>query len=198
MKKTSIVAVCVIEIFYFVFSVAGRPIHSQMVEFTVITTKGWVRYAVGASWTVLWMEPKPPRTTAGYQIPNRADQSTSDSSNFALITVQKEFPEAVASEMVKAATQWGASPPLRTKHDGWTVFSQEAKQKDTDYTVRNAYKDIADVRVFVRFAWPHLKTNPQNYPAEMDGLFDILLDSIVGKVGKYEPRKGEVFRRKEG
>jgi Endosomal/lysosomal potassium channel TMEM175 len=160
------------------------PVRADTVDFTIITTKGWVRYTVGSSWPVLWMETKAPRSTSGFQIPNPADTGTPDSTNFALITIQNEMRSAIAAETKKCSVQFESRAPIRKNHDGWAIFSQQAKQGKTNYSVYGAYKDVADARAFVRFAWPHLAKNPKDHDVKMNQLFVALLDGTNGGLGE--------------
>jgi hypothetical protein len=43
------------------------PVRADTVDFTIITTKGWVRYTVGSNWSVLWMETKAPELQAAFR-----------------------------------------------------------------------------------------------------------------------------------
>jgi hypothetical protein len=43
------------------------PVRADTVDFTIITTKGWVRYTVGSNWSVLWMEPRRPELRAAFR-----------------------------------------------------------------------------------------------------------------------------------
>jgi len=174
---------------------AGPIAGTGIVDLAVITRHGWVRHSVGSDWLVGAVQTKPPKTVAGYQIPNPADEGTPDSTNVSFITIQKEDRDSVAEFTKYVSRQLGADAPTQVRRNGWVIWSQKAKQAQTIYSVRDAYKDIADVRIFVRMAWPHLPTNPKEYNSEMERVFGWLLDSVKGGLGPYPARKGEIFRR---
>ena len=70
---------------------------ADLTGFGVITTKGWVSYAIGSDWKVASMQTKPPTTAAVFQIPNPADEGTGDFTNIAIMTFESDSQQAMAS-----------------------------------------------------------------------------------------------------
>src|SRR5712664_3860071 len=54
---------------------------ADQVDFSLITDKGWVQFTAGGDWKVLKMDTKNPVRVALFQLPNPADEGTSDSTN---------------------------------------------------------------------------------------------------------------------
>ncbi|KQZ44209.1 hypothetical protein [Duganella sp. Root1480D1] len=165
-------------------------------EFTIVTGKGYVRFTVPDQWAVLSMQTKPPVSVAAFQVANPADEGTPHSSNVAvsLFHVDAERGQTAASAIGK---QFGALPPTVSTLEGWTIYTQQASQQGTAYTIIDAKKPFADVVVGLRFAWPHLAANPAGYDQSMNGAFESLRRSVSSGFGVPASRPGEVIRRPE-
>jgi len=161
-------------------------------EFILITARGWVRFAVGADWKVLSMETKKPMKVALFQISSEADEGTPDSTNITVILYEMDSKEA---SDVFSATHHKAERGEKSLVEQWDVFKEQAKQEKTTYSVRTAFRDVADVHVAVRLGWPHLSKNAATYESEMEETFRALLSSLTGELGNYERRPGEFFQR---
>jgi len=74
------------------------------------------------------------------------------------------------------------------------VFKSDFKQGNTNYSVRVAFRDVADVHVSIVLAWPRLSKNAVRYDSEMERIFRELLNSVNGALGKYPKEKGGVLR----
>ena len=166
--------------------------HADLTGFGVITTKGWVSYAVNSSWKVLSMQTKPPQTAALYQIPNPADETTPDSTNITIMTFETNSSDATSNfnKYVKNVL----SPEKHTKYKEWDFYTQEGKQGDTDYFIRDAARTVPGAYVVVRLAWPRLKQNPKNYDSDMEATFRSVLDSVEGGIGQMPKKEGAVIR----
>ena len=164
------------------------------VEFTIVTVRGYVSFAVPDEWRVLTMQTKPPVSVAAFQVLNPVDAGTPHSTNVAisLFDVESERGKQAATIVGR---RYGAQEPVVTSEGGWTVYSQQHNQGGMRYTVVDAKKQLADVVVAVRFAWPHLPNNPPQYDREMQKAFRGVLASVKGGLGKPAPREGEVTRR---
>jgi hypothetical protein len=165
------------------------------VEFKIHTNTGWVGFAAADGWTVLSMQSKMPIAAAVFQIPNREDHHTKDSTNLIIMLFDQASDKARA-KFEAPVKQYGATPPVAEKLDQWTVYRQESKQGETLYSVLDAKNSsIADVSVSVRLAWPHLGGNPKTYDSEMTALFQGFIKSIDGGLGTYVPKDGEKIYR---
>ncbi|WP_154668249.1 hypothetical protein [Pseudoduganella violaceinigra] len=167
---------------------------ASAVEFTLVTAKGYVRFAVPDEWIVLNMNTKPPVSVAAFQVPNPADEGTPHSTNVALTLfhVETERGRAAVSSVGKA---YSPKPPVVSTLEGWTIYTQEAKQEGTTYSIIDAKKPCADVVVALRFAWPHLSSDPRGYDKSTSIAFEALRHSVTSGLGTPEPRAGEVVRR---
>jgi hypothetical protein len=70
---------------------------SDLVDLSVITSRGYVTYTVPGEWKVLDMQTKAPKTAAVFQIKNPADEGTPDSTNVSILTFEMNSPEATAT-----------------------------------------------------------------------------------------------------
>jgi hypothetical protein len=166
---------------------------SNLVDLSVVTTKGYVTYTVGGDWKVLSMQTKAPKTAAIFQIKNSSDEGTQDSTNFCILTFETKSPEATAT-FEKMVAKQRLDTPRRSKHGAWQVFSHDAMQGKTLYHVRDAARDVSGAHVLIRFAWPQLPGNPPRYDGEMETTFLRLLDSVKGGLGPKPRTGGEVVR----
>lgn len=167
---------------------------ANAVEIKIITEKGYVAFTVKDEWQVIAMQSKPPVAVAGFQILNSADENTSESSNLAISIFHVQYPQALEA-LKKVGQRYGSIDPKVENFKDWTVYRQQVNQGETIYSVLDAKKDVTDVAVGVRLAWPHLANNPPMYDREMELIFRTVLDSIYGGVGPYKPKDGEVIRR---
>jgi hypothetical protein len=165
------------------------------VEMKILTAKGFVAFTVENNWAVQTMQSRMPIAMGAFQIPNAADNGTKDSTNLAVMLFEASSDKA-REKFEAPVKQYGSSAPAGESFGEWTIYHQEAKQGDTLYSIVDAKrKDVADVAVAVRLAWPHLASNTERYDAEMEALFRAFLGSVRGDVGPYVPRDGEVIRR---
>jgi hypothetical protein len=167
---------------------------AQAAEFTIVTTKGYVSFAVPDDWRVIAMQSKSPVAVAAFQIPNPADSGTPDATNVAVSLFSVETKPGRDGER-DVGRQFGPTAPTVTAKDGWTVYTQTANQGDTLYTIIDAKKSCADVVVGVRFAWPHLPKNAPELDTQMKGQLDSVLDSVNGALGRPQRKDGDVVRR---
>jgi hypothetical protein len=166
---------------------------ADLVDLSVITTKGYVTYTVGGDWKVLDMQTKAPKTSAIFQVRNLADEGTSDSTNLGILTFETNSPEATAT-FHKLAAKQRADASSRGKQGAWELFRRDAPQGKTMYHVRYAVRDVPGAHVLVTFAWPQLPRNPPGYDAQMDATLLRFLSSVKGGLGPKPRRPGEVLR----
>jgi hypothetical protein len=167
---------------------------SDLVDLSVITTKGYVSYTVPGEWKVLDMQTKAPKTVGLFQIKNPADEGTQDSTNLSILTFETNSPEATAT-FDKMVAKRRAEKATRSSHGAWQVFSRDAMQGKTLYHAREAVRDVPGTHVLITLAWPQLQHNPPRYDAEMQTAFYALLDSVKGGLGPKPKVEGEVIRR---
>ncbi len=163
------------------------------IEFKIITPKGFVAFSVGSEWPVIAMQSKLPIAAAGFQIPNPADENTSDSTNLA-ITLYDETIAKGREALGAVGKAYDRKPPMIDHRNNWIIYAQESKQGDTLYTILDGKTKIADVAVAIRLAWPHLANNAQDYDKQMKALFRRVLDSIHGSMGPYKRQPNDVIR----
>ncbi len=167
---------------------------ASAVDLTVVTKKGYVTFSVPDPWAVQTMETKMPIAVMSFQIPNQADEGTPDSTNL-VISLYEESDERAQKAISKIGKAFGKTPPVQSTYKEWGLYTQEANQGATTYTIIDATKKVSDVLVSVRIAWPHLSNNTKSYDAEMNKIFSEVLNSVSGGIGEYNTKKGEVVRR---
>jgi hypothetical protein len=167
---------------------------SFAVELTVVTERGFVRFTVPDEWKVLKTQTKPPVSALVFQIENPADAGTPHSTNVAvsLMDTSTEAGKAAASRIGK---QFGAIAPKVDSENDWTVYTQRATQNGAQYAVVDATRNVADVVVSIRFAWPELPENAPNYNASLHAAMQNIRASVSGGMGLPPERPGEVVRR---
>jgi|GEM_PF-1426444 len=176
--------------------VAARTINEgTVVEMKIFTTGGFVGFTVGGNWTVLSMNSQLPIASALFQLPNVADEGTPESTNLVLMLYEPNSERG--REAFKApVVQYGEKKPQMESLHEWKIYRQTAKKGSVVYSILDAKREgVADVKVSVRLAWPHLEANSVNYDDEMESTFRSFLSSIYGKIGFYTPVADEVIRR---
>jgi hypothetical protein len=164
-------------------------------QMTVVTGRGYVAYDVGDDWAVLSMETMGPVRSAVYQLPNPADEGTTESTNIALVLYDLATQQG-REGFDAPIPEYSADKPVESEIAGWTIFRQSGIQHDVEYTIVDARRDgVGDVAAAVRMAWPHLKNNGADYDAQMETTFRSFLAGIQGHIGPWTPREGEVVRR---
>ena len=167
---------------------------AHAVDLKIVTAKGHVGFTAGDHWLVIGSQTKPPIAVMAFQIPNKADEGTTDSTNLSLSLFTPDSEKA-HNALAKIGQSYGTEPPKMENYKEWKTYHQSAKQGKTDYIVIDATKKVADVVVGVRLAWPQLSSNNIDYDEEMTQLFFTFLESVNGQIGSYEPKPNEVLRR---
>jgi hypothetical protein len=166
---------------------------SDLIDLSVITSRGYVTYTVPGAWKVFDLQTKAPITSAIFQISNPADRGTPDSTNLGILTYETNSPEATAT-FEKVVAKRRAEASARITHGAWQLFSRQAPQGKTMYKARYAIREVPGAHVLVTFAWPQLPRNPPRYDAQMEAAFFRFLDSVKGGLGPKPVTGGEVLR----
>ena len=172
--------------------VASLAAATDYVEFSVVER---IRFSVPGNWPVISSKSTPEKTTFAFQIPNRADKKTSDSSNLVIVssylgnTQEKEDFEKKASTTENNATE-------QKLVEGWRCSTFTGMQKSTQYVVWDCYRKVADCGVKVRIAWPHLPKNPPDYDKQMEVVLSDFLNSVAPSK-PVEPTSKGVLRKNE-
>ncbi len=122
--------------------VAVRFLGDKKVQFTLITNRGYVHFATYKDWPVIAMQSRLPSTAAAFQIPDAADNGTQDSTDLVISLYQ---PGAADAQLAHVRSSHAGA--AMAKHGGWTVYTRQAAQKTTAYTVIDAEEPCADGRV---------------------------------------------------
>jgi hypothetical protein len=151
-----------------------------------------VRFAVGGDWKVPQMDTKETIKKATFLIPNKADAGESSSASLAveLYEIGSDWAGDTYRMMHSAA-----AIGTRSRFGEWEVFADQGTQDKTDFAMRTAFRDIADVHVAVRLSWPHPLENAPKLDSDMEQILHGVLKSVAGDVGVYERRAGETARR---
>lgn len=167
---------------------------AEAVELTIITPKGYVSFTAADEWAVIGSQTKLPVAVMAFQIKDPADDGTPDSTNVAISLYDQSSPEG-REGMKGIGKKYGVVPPKVSRVGEWQVFDQRNTQNGTEYTILDARREVADVTVSVRLAWPHLKAQARDHESAMRGIFSKLLASVHGGMGQHQPRPGETVLR---
>ena len=168
----------------------------EKVRMGIVTHTGQIGFTVGADWKVIAMQSKLPKAVAAYQITNPADEGTPDSTNLAISLFEAASPDAKASMLSLLASK-AQGKIEKKKHGDWEVLCYSGQQGATTYSIRDAFKPVADCVVMVRLAWPSLPKNPTDYDSTMEATFLAVIDSIADdkKGANQPPEATPVVRR---
>lgn len=163
-------------------------------KMTIATKGGYVGFKANKDWDVLFLHTKLPIASVIFQIDNPADAGTPDSTNLGVFLIHPQYKKS-KNYLKGIGNKYGNSEVKIFNHNGWQIYKQEsvqiskqgAFQVGTLYTVLDAKKSVADVIVYIRLAWPHLKNNPADYDEDMAATFYEVLASVEGGNGIYQP-----------
>ncbi|MGB0063489.1 MAG: hypothetical protein WBP85_03515 [Terracidiphilus sp.] len=163
-----------------------------MVDFTIVDR---VQFSVPADWPVIANSSTSERTVFAFQIPNPADNGTSDSSNLSIIATDLRTDQARDAFQKQSSTDDSTAQQEKLV-EGWacSTFSKTQRSTQTQYVIWDCRRIVADCGVSVRIAWPHLPKNPPDY----DGQLKTVLSNFLMSIGPFKdlPKSG-VLRRKE-
>jgi hypothetical protein len=172
----------------------GSSAAEAAVELTVITTKGEVGFTAEDEWVVIGMQTKLPVAVVAFQIKDPTDEGTQDSTNLAVNLYDLGTPQG--REAIKTVgKKYGIDQPKASRVGDWQVFDQQSTQNGSVYTTLDARREVADVTVSVRLAWPHLKAHTKGHESAMRALFTRVLASVHGRLGPHDAKPGEINRR---
>ena len=166
---------------------------TDYVEFSVVER---IRFSVPGNWPVIASKSTAEKTTFAFQIPNRADKKTPDSSNLVIVASylsnaqEREDFEKKASTIENSATE-------EKLVEGWRCSTFSGMQKSTQYVIWDCYRIVADCGVKVRIAWPHLPKNPPDYDKQMEAILSDFLTSVAPSKPVDPTSKSGVLRRNE-
>jgi len=163
---------------------------TDMVDFTIVKR---FQFSVPADWKVVANKSTAEKTVFAFQIPNPADEGTSDSSNLSVIATELKTPkERDAFQTAPSSTDPNAQEKAIV--EGWrcSTFSAMQESTHTQYVIWDCRRLVADSGVSVRLAWPHLQKNPPDYDRQME----TILSNFLSGVGPFTgvPKSG-VLRR---
>ncbi len=164
-----------------------------LIEFGIITNKGYVSFAVIEEWKILEVQTKPPITTMLFQIPNSADEGTPDSSNCAVLSFENGEPAAMAG--LQGAMKNATENSTNSTYGKWRLYISSGKQEKTSYQKCIAVREFQGATVLVVSSWPQLSKNPAAYDEVMGAVFRAVLDSVKCGLGPKPVREGEILRR---
>jgi hypothetical protein len=167
---------------------------ADAVELTIVTPKGFVSFAAGDDWPVVGSQTKTPVAVMAFQVPDPADEGTPDSTNLA-VSLFDAGSDQGRKAIAGIGRQYGQKPPTVLRVGEWKTFEQTAAQNGTEYTILDASRQVADVTVSVRLAWPHLAGHSKDHAHEMRQLFESTLRSVHGGLGPPKVDPKSVTRR---
>lgn len=158
----------------------------DVVDFTIVNR---VQFSVPGDWPVLASKSTNEKTVFAFQIPNAADNGTSDSSNLSIIATDlRTAQDKDAFQKQSSSTDHNAQE--KNLVEGWqcSTFSAIQHSTQTQYVIWDCRRIIADCGVSVRIAWPHLPKNPLDYDKQME----TVLSSFLTSVGPFKglPKSG--------
>lgn len=98
------------------------------VDLSLITDKGWIQFTVGGEWKILKVDTKNPTRVALFQIPNPADEGTSDSTNASVVLPNsiRQKPRHVSTHCL-GNTAREASPESEHGKSLLTILSRQTR-----------------------------------------------------------------------
>jgi hypothetical protein len=133
------------------------------------------------------------KTVFAFQIPNSADEGTSDSSNLSIIARDlKTAQDRNDFQTQPSSTDHNTQEKKLVEGWGCSTFSAVQHSTKTQYVIWDCRRPIADCGVSVRMAWPHLPKNPPDFDNQME----MVLSNFLTSVGPFQgvPKSG-VLRR---
>jgi hypothetical protein len=161
-------------VLYATFS-GSHALAEDRVVFTVVDR---IQFEVPGDWPVIASKSTPEKTVFAFQIPNKADKKTPDSTNISIVSSYLKDPNDRDAFEKKASVLDNNAQPKKLV-DGWQCSSFTAMQASTQYVVWDCYRIVADCGVSVRIAWPHLPKNPPDYDKQMESVLSDFLTRIV-------------------
>jgi hypothetical protein len=174
------------------FLATSVAVATDSVEFSVLER---IRFSVPGNWPVISSKSTPEKTTFAFQIPNRADKKTSDSSNLVIVSSYLSNAQEKQDFEKKASTTENNATEQKLV-EGWRCSTFTGIQKSTQYVVWDCYRMVADCGVKVRIAWPHHPKNPPDHHKQMEAVLSDFRISVAPSK-PLEPTSKGVLRRNE-
>jgi hypothetical protein len=159
---------------------------TDLVDFTIVDR---VQFSVPGDWPVISSKSTSEKTVFAFQIPNAADEGTSDSSNLSIIATDlKTAQDRDAFQKQASGTDHNAQEKKLVEGWGCSTFSATPHSSQAQYVILDCRRIIADCGVSVRIAWPHLPKNPPDYDKQME----MVLSNFLTSVGPFKgvPKSG--------
>ena len=166
---------------------------TDMVDFTIVNR---VQFSVPADWPVIANKSTNEKTVFAFQIPNPADEGTSDSSNLSIIATDlKTTQDRDAFQKQPSSPDHNAQEKKLVEDWGCGTFSAAQQSTKTQYVIWDCRRTIADCGISVRTAWPHLPKNPPDFDKQME----TVLTNFLTSVGPFKgvPKSGVLRRQVE-
>jgi hypothetical protein len=119
--------------------VASLAVAADYVEFSVVER---IRFSVPGDWPVISSKSTPEKTTFAFQIPNRADKKTSDSSNLVIVSSYLSNAQEKEDFEKKASTIENNAREQKVV-DGWRCQTFTGMQKSTQFGTAIVWLPIA-------------------------------------------------------
>jgi hypothetical protein len=182
----------VVSVFAICLSATAPAQSTDLIDFTVV---GRVQFSVPADWRVIADKSTAEKTVFAFQIPNAADEGTSDSSNLSITAMNLKSVQD-RGDFQKQAPSNSQTAQERDLVKDWecSAFSATQRSTQTNYIIWDCRRLIADSGISVRVAWPHLRKNPPDYDKQME----LVLSTFLSHVGPFNgPPKSGVLRHPE-
>ncbi len=137
-----------------------------------------IQFSVPSDWLVISSKSDAVNTVFAFQIPNRAEEGTPDSTNLVIVASDLKQPGAKTA-FEKKASNPEQKAQKRKLVDHWGCSSFSAAQGSTEYEIWDCFRTVTDCGVYVRAAWPHLPKNPSEYDKTMETRLAEVLNSVV-------------------
>jgi hypothetical protein len=155
---------------------AATAAATDVVDFTIVDR---VQFSVPGDWPVIASKSTSEKTVFAFQIPNAADEGTSDSSNLSIIATDLKTAQDRDAFQNQAS---GADHNAQEKNlvEGWgcSTFSAIQHSTQAQYIIWDCRRVIADCGISVRLASPHLPKNPSDYDKQMETVLSNFLTSV--------------------
>ncbi len=182
----------VVPVFATCFLATALAQPTDLIDFTIVDR---VQFSVPVDWPVIANKSTSEKTVFAFQIPNAADEGTSDSSNLSITATDLKSAQD-RDAFQKQAPNTNQNAQEKNLITDWECSTFSASQRSTqpEYVVWDCRRLIADSGVSVRIAWPHLPKNPPDYDKQMEAV----LSNFLTRVGPFKglPKSG-VLRHPE-